>query len=536
VTEAPRFFYDDSMEWFEVETSRASEVLQYVPGSAIVGAGEDGPVLRVPWDTHSCEVMAQLRVAHLPPMLRDYNWPGKFTPMPHQMRIAGALSTHRRFFCLADLGVGKTISSLWAADWLMEQGLVKQVLIVAPLSIMRTAWQKELNTHLPHRSVTVLYHSDPLVRRRKATSLADFHIVNYSGIEIVYEEAMLNNYDLIIIDEMTAYKKHGTRRWKFIRPLVERAERVWALTGTPSVQYPLDAYGQVKLMFQDWDMTETRFKLMTMVQHSKYRWVPLDNATETVREVIQPAMTIKKRDVLLDLPPMTFSTREVNLSVEQKRLMKELRREAQVQSACGAQISAVHAASLRTKLLQIASGVVYDDQQVPIDIDCKERVAELLDIVAQVRSGDDGQGPPSHKVLICCQFVHTVGRVHAELQKAGFNFAVMHGGVPLKQRERIIDSMQTTREYDGIVCQPEVMSHGITLTSATATVFWTPLDKAEVALQVQGRTDRPGQRFPTQIIRVCGCAAEALLYERLDMRIDFHHELIKQYGEFVEAL
>jgi superfamily II DNA or RNA helicase len=78
--------------------------------------------------------MAQLRVAHLPPMLRDYNWPGKFTPMPHQMRIAGALSTHRRFFCLADLGVGKTISSLWAADWLMEQGLVKQVLIVAPLS------------------------------------------------------------------------------------------------------------------------------------------------------------------------------------------------------------------------------------------------------------------------------------------------------------------------------------------------------------------------------------------------------------------
>jgi SNF2 family DNA or RNA helicase len=216
--------------------------------------------------------------------------------------------------------------------------------------------------------------------------------------------------------------------------------------------------------------------------------------------------------------------------------MKELRKTAMVEAKCGATITAVHAASMRIKLLQIASGVVYDDNQTPIDVDCTARMNELIDIVAQVRAGDDGTGAPSHKVLICAQFVHTVGRVHAALQKAGFNFAIMHGGVSLKQRERIVDSMQTTREYDGVVCQPEVMSHGITLTSATATVFWTPLDKAEVALQVQGRTDRPGQRFPTQIIRISGCPAEDLLYERLDKRIDFHHEVIGMYSEFVDAL
>lgn len=536
MAEPPKFFYDDTYSFFEVETSQAEKVLEYVPGSAIVGQGEEWPVLRVPWDSHSCEVLAQLRAPHLPTILRDYDWPGKFSPMPHQMRIAGALSTHRRFFCLADLGVGKTISSLWAADWLISQGLVKQVLIICPLSIMRTAWQKELNTHLPHRSVTVLYHTDPLVRRRKATSLADFHIVNYSGLEIVFDEAMANKYDLVIIDEMTALKKYGTRRWKFHRALLAQTERVWALTGTPSVQYPLDAYGQVKIMFQDWPMTETAFKSATMVQHSKYRWVPMDTAVATVYEALQPAMTIKKRDVLTDLPPMTFSTREVELSAEQKRLMKELRKTAMVESQCGATVSAVHAAALRVKILQIASGVVYDDNQKPVDVDCKARMEELLAIVEQVRAGDDGVGTPSHKVLVCCQFTHTVARVHKALQAAGYNFAVMHGGVSLKERERIVDSMQTTREYDGIVCQPEVMSHGITLTSATATVFWTPLDKAEVALQVQGRTDRPGQRFPTQIIRISGCAAEALLYERLDMRTDFHKDVIDSYSEFVESL
>jgi SNF2 family DNA or RNA helicase len=191
---------------------------------------------------------------------------------------------------------------------------------------------------------------------------------------------------------------------------------------------------------------------------------------------------------------------------------------------------------LRVKLLQIASGVVYDDDRKAVDVDCKARLAELKDIVTQVRAGDDGQGPPSHKVLVCCQFVHTAQRVQAELNAAGWNFALMHGGAPLRQREAVIESMQTTREYDGVVCQPEVMSHGVTLTSATATVFFTPLDKAEVALQVQGRTDRPGQRFPTQIIRISGCAAEALLYERLDQRIGFHTDLIGTYSEFVETI
>ena len=702
---APKFHYDEALTWFEVVTSRAAEVLQYVPGSAVVGAEDAGPVLRVPWSQHACEVLAQLRIPHLPPMLRDYTFAGTKTPYPHQYRIAGALSTHRKFFCLADMGcvdgsteylapdgwhridsytggpvaqyhpdtqhaefveptayvdkpcstmlhfktrkgvdqmlspehrvlwqdpasgafhvdsalyvaaqhvasergfegvfpasfgivegaschayrskwlsleadtpaekqaavtsvpapggrkycfmvpstflvfrrngyvfcsgnTGKTISSVWAIDYLIGIGAVKRVLVLCPKSIVRTAWLSEFNATTPHLGATVLIHADPAVRRRKAQNMSQIHIANYSAVEICYEE-MVGRYDLIVIDESSAYKAYGTRRWKFLRPLVAGAARCWMLTGTPAVQYPLDAFGQVKLMYQDaWDMSESRFKMMTMVQHSKYRWVPLDGAEETVHEAMQPAIVIHKRDVLADLPPVTFSMRQVDLSAEQKRLMKELRKAAMVEMN-GTTVSAVHAAALRTKLLQLASGSVYDDNGSVIDIDAKDRINEVVELCQQVRAQDDGRGPPAHKLMIVCAFTHTVERVQRELNAHGLKFGILHGGVSLKQREKILNSMQNDRELDGVVVQPEVVSHGVTLTSCTTTVFFTPFDKAEVALQVQNRMDRPGQKHPMQIIKLSGCPAEDLMYERLDKRIDFHQDVVSQYSDFVQAL
>jgi SNF2 family DNA or RNA helicase len=283
-------------------------------------------------------------------------------------------------------------------------------------------------------------------------------------------------------------------------------------------------------------MTETRFKMLTMQQHSKYRWVPLDSAVETVHEAMQPAIVIHKRDVLKDLPPVTVSGREVELTVEQKRLMRELRKDSQAQAAGGVQISAVHAAALRTKILQIASGTVYDDNNNIHEVDCKPRMDELRDIVQQVRGQDDGTGKPEHKVIVVCAFTHTVDKVAAELNKAGFNFAVMYGAVSLKRREYILDAMEADRTFDGVVAYPEVLSHGVTLTSCSTTVFFTPFDKAEVALQVQNRMDRPGQKQPMQIIQLSGCAAEDLLYERMHQRIEFHKEVVGSYSQFVDVL
>ena len=339
----------------------------------------------------------------------------------------------------------------------------------------------------------------------------------------------------VLTHNCTAYKKYGTRRWKFIRPLAEKVPFLWMLTGTPAVQYPLDAFGQVKLMYQHWDMSETRFKMATMVQHSKYRWVPLDDSQDTIYAVMQPAIKVAKRDVLKDLPPVMHSTRDVEMTAEQKAAMKELRKQAMAEIG-HATISAVHAAAMRIKLVQIASGVVYDDDRNEVQVDYKDRFEELCNIVTQARDEAPKTGPIGGKFIVLAAFTHTVERLAKDLADAGLRVAVLHGGVSLSRRTEIVRQFQETRDLDGVVAIPDVMSHGLTLTAANTTVWFTPIDKAEVALQANNRMDRPGQIQHMHIYRLCGCEAERIMYDAMDRRFDYHTDLVGRYKDFVDAL
>lgn len=91
------------------------------------------------------------------PITRDYNWPGIYKPFDHQRETAEFLSTHNKAFCFNEAGTGKTSSVLWAADYLMNKGLVKRVLIICPLSIMISAWQGDVFNTCMHRTSAVCH-------------------------------------------------------------------------------------------------------------------------------------------------------------------------------------------------------------------------------------------------------------------------------------------------------------------------------------------------------------------------------------------
>ncbi len=99
----------------------------------------------VKWGHNETEILAQLGFADTPsPMLKSYQWTGKFEPFKHQKTTASFLSIRKRAFCFNEQGTGKTASVIWAADYLMKKGLVKRVLVLCPLSIMKSAWQQDL--------------------------------------------------------------------------------------------------------------------------------------------------------------------------------------------------------------------------------------------------------------------------------------------------------------------------------------------------------------------------------------------------------
>ena len=524
-------------------SSLGARIMAEVAGAQMVGASPIGPALTVPWTQQNCEYLGALRAPCIPRMLVDYSWRttrSDFTIMPHQYRMAGMMSMWRRGFMLGDPGVGKTLAALWAADYLLQLGLVRKVLVVTLRSIMRTAWAADAAEHLPWIPHYVVYSGDAKTRRKKALHPAPLHITNYQTAEVCHDALLASGYDLVICDESTAVKTHTTRRWRFLYPITQQARYVWCLTGSPTAQAPTDAYGQVLLLYGEaWGVSAQRFKEMTMMRVQQHVWLPVPNANDVVFAAMQPAIRVSKREVMPWLPEKTQRYVEVDLSRAQVDAIAQLKKESLAVLESGVKITSMHAAALRTKVIQIASGSVLDADGNVHEVDCAPRMTDLLETIRAARVlDDDPKRPPWNKVLVLCSFVHTVERVAKALQAAGLKAVAVHSGVSQAKRDAWLDkrSFNEGRDVEVVVAIPEILSHGLTLTAANLTIWFTPCDKAEVVLQAENRMDRPGQKNPMQILKFAGCEAEMQIFRRGDDRMTHHEDFLAMYSQLVQAL
>ena len=140
--------------------TRNPDKYRVIPKHTIIEREDDGYDVAVYWGLEEVRVLKNLGVKNVPsPITRRYNWPGRFTPMAHQIETASFLTLHRKAFVFSEPGTGKTLSALWAADYLMKIGHVKRCLILCPLSIMTSAWLSDLNNSIIHRSAIVAHHA-----------------------------------------------------------------------------------------------------------------------------------------------------------------------------------------------------------------------------------------------------------------------------------------------------------------------------------------------------------------------------------------
>jgi hypothetical protein len=220
-----------------------NRVTSVIPKSKVVEANG----VLVNWGIDEALTLSKLNITVPSPINSRYSWTGKYAPFDHQKKTAAFLTMHPRAFCFNEQGTGKTASAIWAADFLMKQGKIKRALVICPLSIMDSAWRDDFFTFAPHRSVDVAY-GESKKRKEIIRQGADFVVINYDGVEIVYDEIAKGGFDLVIIDEATHYKNAQSKRWKILNKLMTDDTWLWMMTGTPAAQSPLDAYGLAKLI------------------------------------------------------------------------------------------------------------------------------------------------------------------------------------------------------------------------------------------------------------------------------------------------
>ena len=481
---------------------------------------EDGVL--VFWGHKEAEALADLKLDAPSPLLRDYQWTGRFKPFDHQRTTASFLSIRKRAFCFNEQGTGKTASVIWAADYLMKRGLVKRVLVLCPLSIMKSAWQKDLFTFAMHRSCNVAYGS-AAQRAKVVQGPYEFVVINFDGLGVVADEVAAGGFDLIVADEATALKNPQTRRWKVLNQLIKATDpRLWMLTGTPAAQSPVDAYGLAKLVNpEECPQYFTAFKMSVMTRVTQFKWVPKPTAPKTVHTLLQPAIRFEKKDCL-DLPSVTYTEREAPLTAQQAKYYKQLKDEMLLEAG-GEEVSAVNAATKINKLLQISGGAVYTDSGDIIEFDVSNRLSAVLEVIEEA----------SNKVLVFVPFTHTIELLRAKLEKEGISCGVINGSVSVNKRSEVVDRFQAAKDPHVLIIQPQAASHGLTLTAADTIVWYAPVTSVETYLQANARIDRPGQKNAMTIVHIKGSPVEERLYKMLQENIGHHEKLIDLYRDML---
>jgi SNF2 family DNA or RNA helicase len=341
------------------------------------------------------------------PIVRDYKWPGIFTPFDHQKVTSEFLSINHKAFCFNEAGTGKTSSVLWACDYLMAQQKIKRVLIICPLSIMYSAWQGDVFNTCMHRTVAVA-HGTAEKRKKIIEGNYEFVVINYDGVAIVREEIEKANFDLVVIDEANAYKTISTSRWRTLAKILKPSTKLWMMTGTPASQSPIDAFGLAKLVCPHRVPKLTRaWQDKVMTQVSRFKWVPKKTAKTEIFKALQPAIRFAKNDCL-DLPDVMYQTRDIPLTPQVEKFYKALRSEMLIKAA-GEQITAVNAAANVNKLLQISGGAVYTDKHEVVEFDISPRMNALFEVIEET----------ANKIIIFVPYRHTIEVVARNLNAKG---------------------------------------------------------------------------------------------------------------------
>lgn len=463
----------------------------------------EGHNLAVRHGMDEVRILRNLGINAPPPILHYYDWPrpANITPFAHQKETAAFATLHPRCFVLNEPGTAKTASVLWAADYLMRIGQVRKCIVVAPLSTLDLVWKQEIFSYLMHRRCAVLYGS----RARRLELLSkDFHfyIVNHDGVATIAADVRgRNDIDLIIVDESGEYRNAETDKYEDLVGIIGK-RRVWLVTGTPCPKSPVDAWAQARLINKARvPVYVSQWKEQTMLSLGTHKSIPRADSYEMAYQAMQPAIRFKKKDCL-DLPPLLYEKRLVEMSKEQKRAYTSMKNEMVMLGDSGT-ISAVNAADRISKLRQILCGVIKNTATGQYEeLDHESRTKVLLECITQAAA----------KVLVIVPFKGIINALERDVGKH-YSCEVINGDVTLSQRNKIFTRFKQERDPHVLLCHPQVMAHGLNLTEADMTIFYGPIYSNNQDQQVIERFNRPGQTRKMTIIQIGSTALEWGVYQ-----------------------
>lgn len=405
----------------------------------------------------------------------------KYKPHSYQEYAIRYIETHPFSALLIDMGLGKTSITLTAIrNLLFDSFEVCKVLVIAPLRVAKNTWTDEIKKweHLSTLTYSLIVGNEN-ERLSALNEKADIYIINRENVDwLVNKSGYKFDFDMVVIDELSSFKNHQSKRFKSlmkVRPLVKR---IVGLTGTPSSNGLMDLFAEFKILdmgkrlgYFIGQYRNTYFKPDKMNGPIVYSYKPLPNAENAIYEKISDITVSMKANEYLKMPELLTSNYVVELSNSEKNQYDEMKKSLVLEITDG-EITASNAASLSNKLCQLSNGAIYDDEQNIVEI--HDRKLEALEDIIESMNGKP--------LLIAYWYRHDLERIKSR-------FSVRE----IKTSEDISD--WNDGKIPVALIHPASAGHGLNLQNGGSTLVWFGLTwSLELYQQTNARLYRQGQK------------------------------------------
>lgn len=405
----------------------------------------------------------------------------KYKPHSYQEYAIKYIETHPISALLIDMGLGKTSITLTAIrNLLFDSFEVCKVLVIAPLRVAKNTWTDEIKKweHLSTLTYSLIVGNEN-ERLSALNEKADIYIINRENVDwLVNKSGYKFDFDMVVIDELSSFKNHQSKRFKSfmkVRPLVKR---IVGLTGTPSSNGLMDLFAEFKILdmgkrlgYFIGQYRNTYFKPDKMNGPIVYSYKPLPNAENAIYEKISDITVSMKANEYLKMSELLTSNYVVELTNSEKNQYDEMKKSLVLEITDG-EITASNAASLSNKLCRLSNGAIYDDEQNIVEI--HDRKLEALEDIIESMNGKP--------LLIAYWYRHDLERIKSR-------FSVRE----IKTSEDISD--WNDGKIPVALIHPASAGHGLNLQNGGSTLVWFGLTwSLELYQQTNARLYRQGQK------------------------------------------
>jgi SNF2 family DNA or RNA helicase len=403
----------------------------------------------------------------------------KYKPHEYQEYAKNFILAHPICCLMLDMGLGKSVITL-SALWLlaMDSFDIGKILVIAPKRVAEDTWPKEMAKweHLTGLSLSLVLGSkkqreDALARK------ASVYIINRENVAWLVENCYWE-FDTVVIDEISSFKSNKAQRFKALKKVRPKVQRVIGLTGTPAPNSLLDLWPQMYLLDMGQRLgrfiggyRDRFFKPDKRNREIIYSYKPRDGAEKAIYELISDICISMKAVDFLDMPEKISNRIEVSMDQKEWQLYDSFQRDMCL-SLGGEELDAMNAAGLSNKLLQMANGAVYGEAKKVLHI--HDRKLDALEDLIEAANGKP--------LLVAYWYKHDLARIRERFDIRTIDSA------------KDIDDWNAGRIRVALI-HPASAGHGLNLQEGGSTIVWFGLTwSLELYQQLNARLWRQGQK------------------------------------------